>query len=97
MESRNRLAKVMVKLKLSTFIASPANLYHGKHITGTLTSSVTTPDGEHLGLGFVKSADARPSLQLTAGNNRAPTTITGIAGTPPPRLATAEPTMQKDA
>lgn len=97
MESRNRLAKVMVKLKLSAPIASPVDLYRDEHKTGTLTSSVTTPDGEHLGLAFVKTGDAVSGLQLLAGDKRAPATIAGLAGAPPPRLVSAEVTMHEDA
>jgi folate-binding protein YgfZ len=87
MESRNRLAKVMVKLALSGSVASPADLYRDEHKTGTLTSSVTAPDGKHLGLGFVRTGDALAGLTVHAGDERVPAAITGFAGAPAPQFA----------
>lgn len=54
MESRGKLAKTLVKLGLSAALDAPADvLLDGKRV-GVLTSSVTTPTGEHVGIGFIK-------------------------------------------
>jgi folate-binding protein YgfZ len=87
MESRNRLAKIMVTLELDTRVEAPTELYCEGRKTGTLTSSVTTPDGEHLAIGFVKVSDAQPGARLTIGTSDTQVTITSLAGTPPPQLA----------
>jgi folate-binding protein YgfZ len=97
MESRNRLAKVMVKLESSAPVASPADIYRDEHRIGTLTSSVTTPDGKHLGLGFVKPGDALPDYPVYASDERVRAVMTGFAGAPPPQFASAESTFQQDA
>ncbi len=83
MESRNRLAKTLVKLRLDQFIEAPLTLTQEHKSAGTLTSSVTTPDGEHLGLGFVKVALAVPGQILIAGDQTT-ATITALAGVQPP-------------
>ncbi len=85
MESRNRLARVMVKLSLSAMIDAPVNLYHDGKVIGTLTSSVTTPDGDNLGIGYVKTAVAEAGEMLTAGENQIRVSIMEIAGVQPPR------------
>jgi aminomethyltransferase len=97
MESRNRLAKVLVKLELSTHVPSPADFYLDAHKAGTLTSSVTTPDGKHLGLGFVKSGDVLPGLTIHVGNEYVPAVITGFAGAPPPQFTAAESMVQSES
>lgn len=86
MESRNRLAKTMVTLKLGEMIESPATLRaEGKEI-GTLTSSVVTPHGEAIGIGFVKVPVAEPGKELSVGDKAIPTQITNLAGAQPPML-----------
>ena len=51
---------------------------------GTLTSSVTTPDGEHLGIGVVRMAHALPGAQFQAGDATA--TVIDLAGVQRPDL-----------
>ncbi len=58
MESRGKLAKTLVKLRLSAAAESPTDLTTNGKRVGTLTSSVTTPDGAHYGIGFVKPDSA---------------------------------------
>ena len=96
MESRNRLAKTMVTLTLAASANAPADLYHDGHKIGTLTSSVTTPDDEHLGIGFVKVNAAMLGLQMGVGDQGIPATITGFAGAPPPQLV-VNSSPQEDA
>lgn len=86
MESRNRLAKVMVKLDLTGMVDAPASLVkNGKEI-GTLTSSVVTPDGQIVGIGFVKTAFAQQDEIFDVDQVLYTARITGLAGTPAPML-----------
>ena len=86
MESRSRLAKTMTQLKLEHFVEAPQNLYAEGKSAGTLTSSVQTPDGEILGIGFVKLAFAVPEQTLTVGETGVQAVITALAGAQPPQL-----------
>ncbi len=86
MESRNRLAKTIVKLRLSALVEAPANLYFEGKSAGTLTSSVVTPDQEILGIGFVKVAMANVDEKFRVGENDVEAVITALAGAQPPQL-----------
>lgn len=86
MESRNRLAKTMVRLKLESLVEAPQTLYLDGKPTGTLTSSVETPDGEILGVGFVKVAVAEPDQAFAIGETGVQTVIIELAGAQPPQL-----------
>ncbi len=86
MESRNKLAKTMVTLELSQMVESPAPLrLDGKEI-GTLTSSVLTPRGEAIGIGFVKVAVAELGQAFAVGEQPISATILTLAGAQPPVL-----------
>ena len=86
MESRNKLAKTMVTLKLSQMVETPAGLrLDGKEI-GTLTSSVVTPRGEAVGIGFVKVAAAEVGQMLTVADQAISAQILTLAGAQPPVL-----------
>jgi tRNA-modifying protein YgfZ len=84
MESRGRVARTLIALKLDAPVNAPAPLSSEGREIGTLTSSVTTPDGDHVGLGVVKVAFARVGAALTAG--AVPATITRLPGVQPPSL-----------
>ncbi len=86
MESRNRLARIMVRLTLDAPVTAPANLSAEGRTVGTVTSSVVTADGSSVGIGVVKLAAAAPgqTLQVAGG---ATATIRDYAGSPPPALA----------
>lgn len=86
MESRSRLAKTIVQLKLDQFIEAPQTLYVEGKPAGTLTSSVQTPDGDILGIGFVKLAHAEPEALLAIGESGIKATVTALAGAQPPQL-----------
>jgi folate-binding protein YgfZ len=88
MESRNKLAKTLVTLRLSEPVNSPAELKSEGRTIGTMTSSVTTPLGEHLGMGFVKVAQAVPGLTLEAGPGGIAAEVLALAGAQPPALVT---------
>lgn len=89
MESRGKLAKTLVKLRLDQFVEAPAVLMSENKPAGTLTSSVTTPDGEHLGLGFIRVSLASPDQKLVVAN-QAVATVTALAGAQPPTLLETE-------
>jgi folate-binding protein YgfZ len=82
MESRGRLAKTIAALRLDAPVTAPAPLLHDEREAGMLTSSVTTPDGEHLGIGVIKLALAEVGQQFTANGVNA--AITGLPGAQPP-------------
>ncbi len=65
MESRNKLARTLVRLKLTTPINAPAELFHAGKRAGMLTSSVTAPDGELFAMGVVKTSVAAAGAALT--------------------------------
>lgn len=82
MESRGRLAKTIVALKLDASVTAPQPLLHEGREVGTLTSSVTTPDGEHVGIGVVKLANAVIGQALVAQGVSA--VIARLPGAQPP-------------
>jgi folate-binding protein YgfZ len=65
MESRNKLAKTLVKLNISQGVPVGARLVDGEgRNVGTLTSVARIEDGRVIGLGFVKPDNAEPGSQL---------------------------------
>jgi folate-binding protein YgfZ len=86
MESRSRLAKTIVQLKLDQFIEAPQTLFSDGKPAGTLTSSVQTPDDDVLGIGFVKLAHAVVDQNLIVGDSVIKATVTALAGAQPPQL-----------
>jgi tRNA-modifying protein YgfZ len=88
MESRNRLARTIVRLTLGAGTQAPAELhYQGKRV-GMLTSATTLPNGQHIGLGVVQLAVAVAGLELNTANTPEPThaTIIARAGVQPPYI-----------
>ncbi len=66
MESRNKLAKVLVRLSLPSMIPHGKLLfYEGKQI-GEITSSVTAPDGAIYAMGVAKTSIVQPGVSLRA-------------------------------
>ncbi len=86
MESRGRLAKTIVTVKLSGMIEAPAKISVDGHEVGTLTSSVQTPDGDAIGIGVVKVAQAQVGALFVVGEGIA-ATISGLPGAQPPQFA----------
>jgi folate-binding protein YgfZ len=84
MESRNKLARTIVSLRLSRPVNAPADLMHEDKRIGTLTSSVTSPDGEHFGIGVVKVALAVVGQTFTVGEAQAE--VTALPGFQPPMV-----------
>ncbi len=85
MESRGRLAKTIVTLKLSANVAAPAKISADGHEIGTLTSSAETPDGEFIGIGVIKVAAAQIGAQIMIGDG-VEAQISGLPGAQPPNL-----------
>jgi aminomethyltransferase len=84
MESRGRLAKTLVQVRLNAPAETPADLLHEGKAVGTLTSSATTPDGDIVGLGFVKLPLAEPGQRFDIGENGTTAEVTALAGAQPP-------------
>ena len=82
MESRERLAKVMVKVNLSRLVPAPASLYYGGRAVGALTSSVEAPDGEVFALAVVKVNCCKPGTVLEI--DQASAQVIDFAGVQPP-------------
>jgi aminomethyltransferase len=85
MESRGRLAKTIITVRLSTAVDAPAKLFADGHEVGMLTSSVQTPDGDSIGIGVVKIAQAQPGATLLVGEGIS-AEITGFPGAQPPNF-----------
>lgn len=90
MESRGRLAKTMVRVRLDAPVMAPAELTAEGKSAGTLTSAVTMPDGLHNGIAVVKMAFAQPGRTLHAGETVVH--ILEYAGVQPPGLREEEAT-----
>lgn len=84
MESRGKLAKTIVHLKLAGAVEAPAKLLNadGRDV-GVLTSSVQTPDGERLGIGVLRLAAAETGAHVVAGDGT-DAVIVGMAGAQAP-------------
>lgn len=83
MESRERLAKTMVKLHLSEFVNAPATIYDGDKSVGTLTSSVKAPDDELFAIAILKTDLSHSGTKITVGDNRVSATVLEYAGKQP--------------
>jgi tRNA-modifying protein YgfZ len=83
MESRGKLAKTIVTLRLSNWVEAPAKISIEGREVGVLSSSVQTPDGELLGIGVLKVAAAQPGTQVIVAENTE-AEITALAGAQPP-------------
>ena len=83
MESRSRLARVMMTLSLPSEVKTPAPLLADGKPVGTVTSCVQLPDGAVVGIGVVKTALAQPGTELTTENGE-PVRLIELAGAAPP-------------
>jgi folate-binding protein YgfZ len=87
MDSRERLAKVLVQLETSAPLTAPAALVSSGQTVGEVTSAVTSPLGEHFAMGVVKVAFSAPGTQLNVGSTEV--TVGRMLGTPPAWLRAA--------
>lgn len=91
MESRERLAKAMVRVSLSSLVAAPASLYYAGRAVGALTSSVEAPDGDIFALAVVKVACCKPGTTLNVEQGIAQARVIDFAGVPPPFVQQVAP------
>ena len=84
MESRGRLAKVLVKVNLSAMAAAPAPVYASGKPVGTLTSSAEAADGRLYALAVLKVNWAQPGASLSVGASGVDAKALNFAGAPPP-------------
>lgn len=82
MDSRERIARVLVRLQLSEAQTAPVDILSDGQKIGTLTSCAQAPDGTIYGLGLVKSKAMNGSLSVGESDAK----VLGYAGTPPPFL-----------
>lgn len=85
MESRGKLARMLVHLELTAPVDAPADLVgdDGKRV-GAVTSSVVAPDGQIFALGVVKAALVAPGATFHVGQSDGHTaSISRIAGSQP--------------
>ena len=91
MESRERVAKAMVKVNLSRLVSAPAPLYYGGRAVGALTSSVEAPDGDVFALAVVKVNCCQPGTILDFEGGQAQARVSGFAGVQPPFIQRVAP------
>lgn len=84
MESRERLAKILVKLALSSMTPAPAPVFADGKEVGVLTSSAESAAGHIYALALVRLANARPGGILAIGPHQLEATVVDYASTPPP-------------
>lgn len=84
MESRQRLARALVKLELSALVAAPATVSVDGKPAGRLTSSVKAADGEIFALAVLRLSHARPGQELQVGDAGIPAHVTALAGSQAP-------------
>ena len=82
MESRQRIARTIVRVALSRFVAAPAQVVADGRSVGTLTSSALAADGNVYALAVLKVDFARPGTQLAFANAAAQ--VVDYAGSQPP-------------
>ncbi len=83
MESRGRLARNFVHLKLDAMVAAPAEISSDGQLAGTLTSSVEAPDGAIFALAVLKTAFTAAGTQLSVDEGGAAAQVIGFAGSQP--------------
>ena len=87
MESRERLAKTLVKVALSSMIPAPAAARANGRNVGRLTSSVQAADGSLHALAVLRTGSALPKTELTLGAAGIAARVIGYAGAQPPYIA----------
>ena len=84
MESRRRLAKVLVSVCLTSMTPAPAPVYARGQKAGALTSSVQDAKGRVYALAVLRVDSARPGTDLTVGEQGIRASVVDYAGVPPP-------------
>lgn len=87
MESREKLARIIVRVKLSEFVSVPCDVYSNSQKVGVITSCASAPDGTVYGLATIKYDLKKPGTPLTIADVDAH--VLGHAGIPPSFVTTA--------
>lgn len=83
MESRQRVAKLLVHMSLSEYVAAPAQIFAGERSAGRLTSCAKAPDGQVFALAVLKREFARPGAALQVGDKGQAAQVAAYAGEQP--------------
>lgn len=83
MESRQRVAKLLVSVSMSDYVAAPAQVRVGNKMAGRLTSSSKAPDGRVHALAVIKHEFARPGTALQVGESPHSAKVSDYAGVQP--------------
>lgn len=75
MESREKLARVAVRLSLDTMVPAGAELLVDGRRGGIITSSVQSPEGDMFAIGVVRTASAQPGQVLQVGTPDGPRAV----------------------
>lgn len=86
MESRAKLAKTIVALKMEQFVPAPAPVFNEGREVGTITSSVQSPTGEVFTIAILKTQSTQPDTALTVGEGQLPATVDRLLGEQPDYL-----------
>ena len=89
MESRQRLARTLVRLELDGNVAAPAEVSAEGSRAGSMTSSVQAADGKLYALAVLKLAFAKPGITLQVGEDRVEARVKDLAGSQAPFVAAA--------
>ncbi len=86
MESRERLAKTLVKIELESMSPAPAPIYASGKAVGRLTSSAQAADGRVHALAVLKTGSAKPGTALKVGAEQVGARVIEYAGEQPPYI-----------
>lgn len=86
MESRQQLAKVLVKVRADTPILPQTPLHYGQTNVGVITSATQLPTEEYVGLATIKPAYRESAVTC----NGVAIQLEGLAGSPPPKTMLKE-------
>ena len=83
MESRQRVAKLLVHLTMSDYVEAPAQIFADGKLAGRLTSCAKAPDGQVFALAVIKREFAVPDTALQVGDSRQAALVAHYAGEQP--------------
>ncbi len=87
MESRQRLARALVRLDLASMTAAPADVYADGRSAGRMTSSAQAANGEIFALAVLRLSHAQAGKRLTVGERHIEARVIGMAGVQAPFVA----------
>ena len=87
LESRERLAKTMVRLDMPHMVAAPAKISVAGKAVGILTSSASAANGEIYALAVIRLSYAFPGQKISVSERGSLAEVKDFAGVQPPYLA----------